>query len=72
MFLLALIVVLGIFELLSLLRRLFRALCGNDNIVIRVFIRIIVVFVLDIVALVRSFPLGIRGILLLRLLLNGL
>lgn len=71
MFLLALIVLLCIFDLLSLLRRLFRALRGDDNIVIRVFVRIVVVPVLNIIALVRSFPLSIRGILLL-LLLNGL
>lgn len=64
-FLLALVVFLGVFDLLILLGRLLRALCGDDNIIIRIFVRVVVVFVLNVVARVRILLLGIRGTLLL-------
>lgn len=61
----ALVVFLDIFSLLILLRRLLRSLRGDDNVIIRIFVRFVVSFFFDIVPRGRFLMLGIRGIVLL-------
>lgn len=61
----ALVVFLDIFSLLILLRRLLRSLRGDDNVIIRIFVRFVVIFFFDIVPRGRFLMLGIRGIVLL-------